>query len=647
MKTFYKQPDIMDCGPTCLRMIAKHYGRSISLEKLRSISETTRAGSSLQGISLAAEQIGFRTMGVKIDFKNLEENAPLPCVVFWNERHFVVVYKIKKGTVYVADPAHGLLTYSKMEFIANWIGAHATEQTEEGIALLLEPTPKLTQKESDDVAPSTQGFRFLFRYLKGYRKLMVQLGIGLFIVSLLQLIFPFLTQSVVDIGIQNKDLPFLYLVLVGQLFVFFGRTTVEIIRGWILLHLSTRINISLVSDFLIKLMKLPLAFFDVKMTGDIMQRINDHQRIEQLLTNQTLNVLFSLFNLVVFSIVLAIYNVPVFLIFLVGSVLYFAWVSFFLKKRKDLDHKRFSQLSDERNKIMELIQGMQEIKLHNAERKKRWGWEQLQVRLFRIQTSSLSLEQWQSNGANFINELKNILISFFTAKLVIDGQLTLGMMLSITYIIGQLNAPIGQFLGFIFSWQDAKISLERLAEIHNKEDEEPALENLAHELPENKTLSIENVSFRYTGAATNVLENISFTIPENKITAIVGASGSGKTTLMKLLLRFYEPTEGKLKIGESELNTIRQYTWRAHCGSVMQDGFLFNDTIANNIAVGLHVSDITPHAPFGKPHPPHRAAKTTQGSPTVFCEGKPVLRVGSGNTCGHKIVEGSPDIFVP
>ena len=583
----------MDCGPTCLRMIAKHYGRSISLEKLRSISETTRAGSSLQGISLAAEQIGFRTMGVKIDFNNLAENAPLPCVVFWNERHFVVVYKIKTNTVYVADPAHGLLTYSKAEFIANWIGAHATEQTEEGIALLLEPTPKLTQKESDDVAPSTQGFRFLFRYLKGYRKLMVQLGIGLFIVSLLQLIFPFLTQSVVDIGIQNKDLPFLYLVLVGQLFVFFGRTTVEIIRGWILLHLSTRINISLVSDFLIKLMKLPLAFFDVKMTGDIMQRINDHQRIEQLLTNQTLNVLFSLFNLVVFSIVLAIYNVPVFLIFLVGSVLYFAWVSFFLKKRKDLDHKRFSQLSDERNKIMELIQGMQEIKLHNAERKKRWGWEQLQVRLFRIQTSSLSLEQWQSNGANFINELKNILISFFTAKLVIDGQLTLGMMLSITYIIGQLNAPIGQFLGFIFSWQDAKISLERLAEIHNKENEEPALENLAHELPENKTLSIENVSFRYTGAATNVLENISFTIPENKITAIVGASGSGKTTLMKLLLRFYEPTEGKLKIGESELNTIRQYTWRAHCGSVMQDGFLFNDTIANNIAVADEYVDKT------------------------------------------------------
>lgn len=581
---FYQQPDQMDCGPTCLRMIAKHYKRSISLAKLRKLSETTRAGSSMLGVSNAAEQIGFRTLGVKIDFKNLVENAPLPCICFWNERHFVVVYKIKNDRVYIADPGHGLLEYSKQEFIQNWIGNHATENSEEGLTLLLEPTPALQENEADDIAVKS-GFGYLFRYLKGYRRLLIQLSFGLLAVSLLQLIFPFLTQSVVDIGIQNKDIHFLYLILIGQLFVFLGRTSVEVIRGWLLLHLSTRINISLVSDFLIKLMKLPIAFFDVKLTGDIMQRIGDHQRIEHLLTNQSLNVLFSFFNFIVFGAVLAIYNIPVFIVFLAGTAFYFFWVSFFLKKRSDLDHKRFSQLSDERSKVMELISGMQEIKLHNAERQKRWGWEQLQVRLFKLQIKSLRLEQVQSNGAAFINELKNIIISFFTAKLVIDGSLTLGMMLSVSYIIGQLNAPISQFLSFIYAWQDARISLERLAEIHNKEDEEPNSEDSINELPENHSIQLENVSYRYVGTEMNVLEDVTLTIPENKITAIVGASGSGKTTLMKLLLRFYEPVTGKITVGNTELNLLAQYTWRENCGSVMQDGFIFNDTIANNIAV--------------------------------------------------------------
>lgn len=587
---FYQQPDEMDCGPTCLRMVAKNYNRSISLEKLKLLSETTREGSSLHNLALSAEKIGFRTLGVKINFEKMINDAPLPSIVHWKQYHFVVVYKITKDKVFVADPAHGKLTYSKKEFIQNWIGNHATEKTEEGICLLLEPTAKLQVQEDDDTT-TKKGFSFLFRYFSTYRKLIVQLGLGLLIVSLLQLIFPFLTQSVVDIGIQNKDLNFLYLVLVGQLFVFLGRTMVEIFRSWILLHLSTRINISLVSDFLIKLMKLPISYFDVKMTGDIMQRIGDHQRIENLLTNQSLNVLFSAFNFIVFGIVLAIYNVPVFLIFLGGTLLYFIWVSFFMKKRRDLDHKRFEQMSSERSKIMELISGMQEIKLHNAERQKRWGWEFLQISLFKIQIKGLRLEQIQSSGASIINELKNILISFFTAKLVIDGSLTLGMMLSVSYIIGQLNAPISQFLSFIYSLQDAKISLERLAEIHNKEDEEPNTENKETELPENKDLKLENVSFRYLGSDKMVLENIHLLIPENKTTAIVGASGSGKTTLMKLLLRFYEPMEGEIKIGNFELNNLTQYLWRNNSGSVMQDGFIFNDTIANNIAIGEDAID--------------------------------------------------------
>lgn len=583
--TFYRQRDAMDCGPTCLRMIAKHYGRTISLEKLRKLSETTRAGSSMHGISNSAEKIGFRTLGVRIDFSNLVENAPLPCICHWNERHFVVVYKIKNGKVYIADPAHGLLVYSVREFLDNWIGKHARETTEEGIALLLEPTPRLSDAEEDD-QPVKQGFAFLFSYIKGFRRLMLQLGFGLLAASLLQLIFPFLTQSVVDIGIQNKDIHFLYLVLIGQVFVFLGRSMIEVIRGWILLHLSTRINISLVSDFLIKLMKLPISFFDVKMTGDIMQRIGDHRRIENLLTNQSLSVLFSIFNFLVFGVVLAIYSIPVFLIFLAGTALYFTWVSFFMKKRSDLDHKRFSQMSEERTKIMELIAGMQEIKLQNAERQKRWGWEYIQVRLFKLQIRSLRLEQVQSNGASFINEFKNIIISFYTAKLVVDGELTLGMMLSVSYIIGQLNAPISQFMGFIFSLQDARISLERLAEIHNREEEEPDGEGRLEALPDNHTLRLEGVSFRYTGSEQQILKEIDLTIPANKMTAIVGASGSGKTTLMKLLLRFYEPESGKIKIGESDLNVFTQRVWREHCGSVMQEGFIFNDTIAQNIAIG-------------------------------------------------------------
>lgn len=587
---FYQQPDRMDCGPTCIRMIAKFYGRSISLEKLRTLSYTTRAGTSLKGISDSSEKIGFKTLGVKISFNNLKENAPLPCICYWNEKHFVVIYKIKRNKIFVADPAHGLLTYTKREFLDNWIGTHSNETTEEGIVLLIEPTPYLSITEDDDIM-NKKGFSFLFRYVKGHKKLIFQLSLGLIAASIIQLIFPFLTQSIVDIGIQNKDIDFLYLILIGQLFVFLGRTTIEIVRSWILLHLSTRINISMVSDFLVKLMKLPISFFDIKMTGDIMQRMGDHQRIEQLLTTQSLGVLFSTFNFIVFGVVLAMYSIPVFLIFLIGTSLYFLWVSFFLKKRKDLDHKRFSQFSEERSKVMELISGMQEIKLHNAERQKRWGWEQLQARLFNLQIKGLRLEQIQSNGAAFINELKNIIISFYTAKLVIDGQLTLGMMLSVSYIIGQLNAPISQFLNFIFSLQDARISIERLAEIHNKEDEEPTNLNRSSELPLQKDLKLELLNFKYIGSDTVILKNLNLIIPEAKITAIVGASGSGKTTLMKLLLRFYEPTVGTIKIGFSDLNSFTQEVWRANCGSVLQEGFIFNDTIANNIAIGDDIVD--------------------------------------------------------
>lgn len=603
---FYHQPDAMDCGPTCLRIIAKYYGRSVSLPKLRLLSETTREGSSLKTIADAAEKIGFRTLGVKITFKKLLEEAPLPCIVHWNQRHFVVVYAIKKkkiphfiytsnfsqegSVVYISDPAHGLLKYTQEEFIKNWIGNNADDKTEDGIVLLLEPTTKLKQSEIGD-KETRQGISFLWSYLSGYKKFIGQLAIGLLAGSLLQLIFPFLTQSIVDIGIQNQDINFIYLILIAQLFLFFGRMSIEIIRGWILLHLSTRINISLVSDFFIKLMNLPIAFFDSKMTGDIMQRIADHKRIEELLTTTSLNTLFSFVNLIIFGVVLAWYDVSIFIIFFVGSVLYLGWITMFLKRRKDLDYKRFTQLSFEQSKVIELINGMQEIKLHNAERQKRWGWEYLQASLFKIRTKSLVLEQTQTVGSNAINEVKNIIITVFSAKLVIDGQLTLGMMMAISYIIGQLNAPITQLIGFIYSWQDAKIALERLSEIHDKENEEGASEEKITVFNLNNDIKLNNISFRYTGSSDFVIKNLSLNILSNKITAIVGASGSGKTTLMKMLLRFYVPQEGEVKVGNINLSNIRQKSWREKCGSVMQEGFIFNDTIANNIAVGEETID--------------------------------------------------------
>lgn len=582
---FYKQPDSKDCGPTCLRIVSKYYGKTISLQEIRNLSETTREGSSLLGLSDAAESLGFKSLGVKIDFKTLQEEISLPCIVHWNKNHFVVVYKIdKSGKVYISDPSYGLITYSKEEFIKYWIGENADETTEEGIALILETTPVFFQNEFDD-KESKASFSFLFKYLFKYKSLVFQLAVGLLTASLLSLIFPFLTQSIVDVGIQNQDLNFIYLVLAAQIMLFVGRTGIEVIRSWILLHLSTRINISIISDFFIKLMKLPISFFDTRMTGDIMQRINDHHRIEQLLTNSSLNTLFSLVNLIVFSIVLLFYDFRLFLIYLVGALLYVGWITFFLKKRKELDYKRFSQVSQEQSKVIELVNGMQEIKMHNAEKKKRWGWEFIQVKLFKIQIKSLSLEQWQSVGGNFINQMKDILVSFLSAKLVLDGNLTLGMMLAVQYIIGQLNSPLLQLVDFIRQTQDAKISLERLGEIHDKEDEENKDEQYASEIPQ-KDIEINDVSFRYVGSDQFVFENLNLTIPYQKTTAIVGASGSGKSTLLKLLMKFYEPNEGEIKIGSTNLKNISPRFWRDHCGVVMQEGYVFNDTIAENIAVG-------------------------------------------------------------
>lgn len=585
---FYKQPDSKDCGPTCLRIIAKHYGKLITLQEIRELSETTRTGSSLLKLSDAAEVIGFKSIGVKINYQQLTE-APLPLIAHWNKSHFVVVYKIKNNRVYVSDPSFGLITYAIDEFIQNWIGTNADQSTKEGIVLLLEITPKFRELDWDKA--DKRSFKFLFQYLFKYKNLLTQLLIGLIVGSMLQLVFPFLTQSIVDIGIQNNDIDFIYVVLIAQLMLFIGQTGVNVFRSWILLHLSTRINISLVSDFFIKLMNLPIAYFDTRMTGDIMQRIGDHRRIENLLTGSTLNTLFSLMNLFVFGIVLIYYNLTIFFIFVIGSIIYVIWILFFLKRRKELDHKRFSQLSQEQSSVIELINGMQEIKMHNAEKQKRWKWEFVQARLFKVSIQSLTLEQTQGVGSSFINEIKNIIITFTSAILVIEGSITLGMMLSIQYIIGQLNGPITELVGFIQTTQDAKISLERLGEIHDKEDEENRKKQMITNVKLNQDFKLEKISFRYTGNDENVINDLNVNIPANKITAIVGSSGSGKTTLMKLLLKFYEPNSGSIRYGDDFLISISHRAWRSNCGVVMQEGYIFNDTIAYNIAVGEDTID--------------------------------------------------------
>jgi len=585
---FYKQLDAMDCGPACLRMIAKFYGKNFTLQTLRERSYITKRGVSLLGISDAAESIGMRSMGVKISFERLKK-APLPCIVHWKQEHFIVVYKIKKNKVFVANPAFGKVTFSVEEFLKGWLSTEK-DGVGQGLCLLIDPTPDFYKQPDEKLNKGS--FKFLFSYLRGYRKFIVQLFVGLLLGSIVQLLFPFLTQQVVDFGINNQDIGFIYLVLIAQLVLFISRMSVDFIRGWILLHLGTRVNISLISDFLVKLMKLPIAFFESKIIGDLLQRIGDHRRIELFLTSSTLNILFSFFSLIIFGIVLAIYSIKILWIFLLGSAIYILWVYLFMRKRRELDFRRFRELSENQSSLIQLITGMQEIKLNNIEKQKRWEWEDIQVKLFQVNVRSLALNQYQRAGATFINETKNIIITILTAAAVISGDMTLGMMLAVQYILGQLNSPLDQMIGFFHRAQDAKISLERLGEVHLSKDEETVEEGKTTVLPEDKNIKIQKMSFQYEGPHSPfVLKDVELSIQESKVTAIVGVSGSGKTTLIKLLLGFYKPVKGEIKIGNIYLNNISTKVWRNHCGVVMQDGFIFSDTIANNIAMGVDVID--------------------------------------------------------
>lgn len=585
--TFYKQQDNLDCGPTCLRMVAKYYDRNYSIQKLRTLCFTSRGGTTLWNISDAAEKIGLRSLGVRVTIEQLKD-VQLPCILHWRQNHYVILYKISGTSYLIADPAKGLITLSEKEFKENW---YSHKELYDGISLLLGPTPifyHLEEDKGNDVKWST-----ILRYYFQYKRLFFQLLMGLGIGTAIQLVTPFFTQALVDTGINTGNLNFVYLILIAQLAFFLGSMSVNFIRSWILLHISVRINVSILTDFLIKLMKLPISYFETKTTGDVMQRMNDQQKIESFLTGTALTTLFSMVNLFVFTIVLIYYNTSVFLISLVSTILYILWIMLFQKRRRDLNYRQFGIASDNQSNIVELVNGMQEIKLNNCEKQKRWNWENIQASLYKFKIKNLALSQAQQTGSSFINQGKNILITFISVKAVIDGNITLGGMMAIQYIVGQVSNPIEQMIGFIQAYQDAKISLERLNEIHQLKDEESLERSYINGLPPDKSIIIKDLTFRYPGADSNpVLENISLVIPEGKTTAIVGMSGSGKTTLLKLLLRFYPPNSGKIKVGKIHLTSLSYKIWRSSCGTVMQDGFIFADTIANNIAVGDNLPDL-------------------------------------------------------
>ena len=588
----YKQKDTMDCGPTCLRIIAAHYGRDIPAQKLRELSYTSHDGSSLLGLSDAAEAVGFHSAGVKISWEQLCDEAPLPCIVHWNQKHFVVVYKISaskgKREVYVSDPASGLLKYSEDAFLKSW-GATKGEKDikDTGIALILETTPAFfEQQDSSSEATKRFTLRYIIKYLRPHRHSLAQLVLGMIVASLLSLILPFISQSVVDQGVSLGKLGFVKTMLVAQLLIVLGQLANDLIRNWLMLHMTARVSISLISDFLSKLMRLPISFFDTKMTGDILQRIQDHSRIQDFLTNSLISIVMAVVLFLLYGAILGGYNLSILLVFLFGTILYVGWVLVFLKWRRKLDYMRFQEAANNQSNIVQLIGGMQDIKLNNCEKQKRWDWERIQARLFKISIKGLTLSQTQQVGGTFIDQAKNIFISYLAAKSVIDGNMTLGMMTALTYIIGQLNAPVGQFISFVRQSQDASISMERLGEIHNREDEEPTGVEKVHDIPTGADLEFRNVTFQYEGPhSPKVLDGISLNVLHGKVTAIVGASGSGKTTMLKMMLGFYPPATGTVTLGGIEMKDYSESAWRRQCGCVMQEGYIFSNSIAENIAL--------------------------------------------------------------
>lgn len=587
-----RQLDVMDCGPACLKMIAKFYNKFYSLQHLRDKCGITKEGVSFLDLSHGAELIGLRSLSIKCTIDDLLQKIPLPAIVHWDNSHYVVVYKTvarqnsrKKtsgnGSVYVSDPAKGYIKYSSGEFINKWI----IPGTDKGLLMAIEPQADFYERRDDEKTERMKTFATFFGYFKPYKKSFINLFIVMLLVTILQGLLPFISKAVIDIGIQTHDLDFINIVLIANIAIVISVLLSNLVRDWILLHVTSRINIALISDYLIKLMRLPITFFENKMTGDILQRAQDHERIRSFIMDNSLNMVFSALTFVVFAVIMFVYNPVIFSIFLGGSFIYVIWVMAFLRIRKKLDWEYFDLVSKNQSYWVETIASIQDIKINNYEKQKRWKWEEIQARLYRVNIRVLNITNTQNLGAQFIDSLKNLFITFYCAKAVINGEITFGVMISTQFIIGMLNAPVVQFIQFVISFQFAKISFLRLNEIHQLEDEHESVGTNNADLPENKNLIINNVAFQYTPNSKFVLQSINLVIPEGKVTAIVGDSGSGKSTLLKLLLRLYKPSYGEIMIGSMNINNISLRQWREKCGAVMQDGKIFNDTIMNNITL--------------------------------------------------------------
>ena len=579
---FIKQLDSMQCGLACMAMICYHWGQEYSVKFLNKFCTASKDGVSFKGLSDLSDTLGLHCISGKVSIQELRE-CPLPAILHWNQNHFIVLYKIKNNKFYIADPSKGKLVLNETEFSHHFISL-TSDNKEKGLAMFFEPTEKFGIIK-DDTINNERNFKFLSKYIFKHKLYFIQIIVGMIFACCMQLLFPFLTQSIVDTGIHTKNIGLIWLILIGELTIVIGRTITDVIRNWLLLHISMRINISIVSDFFIKLLKLPMSFFDTKLMGDIFQRISDHDRIQKFLTSQILKISFAVLSFFIFGIVLCYYNITVFLIFLIGSFLYATWITLFLRKRRKIDYNLFEQQAANQNRTYQFITGIQEIKLQNCEIRRRLEWEDTQADLFKVQMDSLKLQLQQESGGIFINEIKNIVITVITATCVISGDMSLGMMLAVQYIIGQLNSPIEQVVAFIYSLQDVKISLERINEIHNAENEDNHIKNNITNLSD-KTITIKNLSFSYDShALTKTLDNITLNIPSGKITAIVGSSGSGKTTLIKLILGYYSNISGSILIQNQDIRNINLKDWRSHCGVVMQDGVIFSESIARNIAV--------------------------------------------------------------
>jgi len=579
---FIKQLDSMQCGLACMAMICYHWGQEYSVKFLNKFCTASKDGVSFKGLSDLSDTLGLHCISGKVSIQELRE-CPLPAILHWNQNHFIVLYKIKNNKFYIADPSKGKLVLNETEFSHHFISL-TSDNKEKGLAMFFEPTEKFGIIK-DDTINNERNFKFLSKYIFKHKLYFIQIIVGMIFACCMQLLFPFLTQSIVDTGIHTKNIGLIWLILIGELTIVIGRTITDVIRNWLLLHISMRINISIVSDFFIKLLKLPMSFFDTKLMGDIFQRISDHDRIQKFLTSQILKISFAVLSFFIFGIVLCYYNITVFLIFLIGSFLYATWITLFLRKRRKIDYNLFEQQAANQNRTYQFITEIQEIKLQNCEIRRRLEWEDTQADLFKVQMDSLKLQLQQESGGIFINEIKNIVITVITATCVISGDMSLGMMLAVQYIIGQLNSPIEQVVAFIYSLQDVKISLERINEIHNAENEDNHIKNNITNLSD-KTITIKNLSFSYDShALTKTLDNITLNIPSGKITAIVGSSGSGKTTLIKLILGYYSNISGSILIQNQDIRNINLKDWRSHCGVVMQDGVIFSESIARNIAV--------------------------------------------------------------